>query len=258
MPSAIPLQALLDELPDGSLVLDVGGWSNPDPRADWVIDVGAYESRGWYEWGLGTKLPAREPERFTRETWVEADICGPDPWPLEDGMFDFVVCTQTLEDVRDPIRVCAEMMRVGKAGYIETPAAVIELTRGIQSPLWCGWNHHRWLVEREGDGLVFRAKPHHVHSPLFPAVRSPRLLRPEAAEPLRFAWRGSFPAREAITLTDWDELDRILGGIVARGSRPDQLGAARRGGLRALWGSYSRARRGLGRLAGRRPAQPAE
>lgn len=245
------LEALLGELRESSLVLDVGGWANPNPRADWVIDLESYDTRGWYEWGLGTPLPREHPERFSAETWVQADICGAEPWPFAGGMFDFVICSQTLEDVRDPIRVCAEMMRVGKAGYIETPAAVIELTRGIQSPLWCGWNHHRWLVEPEGDGLVFRAKPHHVHSTLFPAVRSPRLLLQEAAEPLRLVWHGSFPVREAITLTDWDELDRVLAGIVARGSRPDRIGTARRRGLAALWGPYSRVRRGLGRLAGR-------
>lgn len=239
-------------------MLDVGGWSNPNPRADWVIDVSPYDSRGWYEWGLETKTAGNRPERFTQGTWLELDICGPDPWPLEAGMFDFVICTHTLEDVRDPIRVCAEMMRVGKAGYIETPAAVIELTRGVQSPLWCGWKHHRWLIEREGDGLVFRAKPHHVHSPLFPAVRSPRLLRPEAVEPLRFAWRGSFPVREAITLTDWDELDYVLAAIAASGSLPDPVGTARRRGLEAVWGFYRRARRGLGRLARRPSAQSSQ
>jgi hypothetical protein len=249
--SSVPLQTLLDGLPDAALVLDVGGWSNPNPRADWVIDLGSYETRGWYEWGLGASVGHDTPERFTAATWLALDACGPEAWPLPDGMFDFVICSHTLEDIRDPIRVCAEMMRVGKAGYIETPAAAIELTRGVQSPHWCGWNHHRWLVEREADGLVFRAKLHHVHSPLFPAIRSPEFLRPEASEPLQFSWQGPFPVREAITLTEWDELDRALLEIVHRSSRPDPFGDARRRGRRVLSRSYRTARTRLGRLAAR-------
>jgi len=249
------LQNLLGELPDSALVLDVGGWSNPLARADWVIDLGSYATRGWYAWGLGSERGEAR-ERFTADRWVELDICGPEPWPFDDGMFDFVVCTHTLEDVRDPIRVCTEMMRVGAAGFVETPSAALELTRGIQSPLWCGWNHHRWLVEREGDGLVFRAKLHHIHSPFFPSVRSPRFLRPEAREPLAFAWRGSFPVREAVTLTEWDELDRVLAGIAARASRPDSLGAARRRVLEASWRAYRRARAAVGRLPGISAVRP--
>gem|GEM_PF-6800036 len=33
-------------------------------------------------------------------------------------MFDFVVCSHTLEDVRNPGRGCEEILRVGKAGYL--------------------------------------------------------------------------------------------------------------------------------------------
>jgi hypothetical protein len=252
------LRVLLDELPETSLVLDVGGWSNPNPRANWVIDLGSYDTRGWYEWGLGAKLEHDSPERYTPDTWLQIDACGPDPWPFDDGMFDFAICSHTLEDVRDPIRVCSELMRVSKSGYIETPAAVTELTRGIQSPLWCGWNHHRWLIERDGEGLVFRAKPHHVHSPLFPAVRSPRRLRLDAASPLRFAWHGPFPAREAVTLTEWDELDQALLAIIARDSKPDPIGTARRGSLRVAWSSYARTRAGLGGLRRRFGPWPSE
>jgi hypothetical protein len=244
--------ALLDELlaavDPSDLVLDVGGWSRPHPRADWVIDLQPYETRGWYEWGLGAPKLHTAPERFSAGTWLELDICGPGPWPFADKMFAFAICSHTLEDVRDPVRVCAELTRVARAGYVETPAAVIELTRGVQSPHWCGWNHHRWLVEREDAGLVFRAKPHHVHSPLFPAVRSPRFLRQAESQPLRLAWRDELPVREAVTLTEWDELDRELGRIVAEGSRPDPVGASERALHHVASTSYRSTRRALGRL----------
>jgi len=81
------------------------------------MDVGAYDTRGlyaragWKESGL-----TRPAERFTRETWVERDICDRAPFPFSDGQFDFVVCCHTLEDWRDPAWVCSEINRIGKAG----------------------------------------------------------------------------------------------------------------------------------------------
>src|ERR671932_207319 len=100
------------EIPDDALVLDVGGWITPFTRADWVIDVMPYATRGQIgRQGAGS-------ERFSAETWVQRDICDREPWPFEDKQFDFVLCGHTLEDVRDPIGVCSELVRVAKAGYI--------------------------------------------------------------------------------------------------------------------------------------------
>ena len=237
------LDRLLADLPDSALVLDVGGWAAPHPRADWVIDIGPYETRDWYETIGGPRR--RHAERFTAESWVVHDICAPGPWPFERDTFDFAICSQTLEDVRDPVKVCSELSRVARAGYVETPAAVVELTRGIESQLWCGWRHHRWLVEREGDGLVFVAKPHHVHNPLWPAIRSPRLLA--VPRELQLAWTGELPAREEF-LVDAAALDRRLLEIVARGSRPDPLGSVQRGVWGAAWRGYRGGRSAAGRL----------
>ena len=71
------LDGLLADLPDSALVLDVGGWASPHPRADWVIDVGPYETRNWYE-TIGAPARSHE-ERFTADTWVVHDICAPVP-----------------------------------------------------------------------------------------------------------------------------------------------------------------------------------
>ena len=93
-------------------------------------------------------------ERFTAATWVQGDICGPEPWPFEDGQFDVAICSHTLEDVRDPVFVCSELRRVSRSGYVELPAAIEELTFGVQGP-WAGWSHHRWIGERDGDEFAF-------------------------------------------------------------------------------------------------------
>src|SRR3954454_9023579 len=143
--------AVENRLGHDELVLDVGGWAQPLERADWVIDLMPYETRGLYGYDK-----ASASERFTADTWVVHDICAREPWPFSDGQFDFAVCSHTLEDVRDPVWVCSELQRVARAGYVEVPALVEELTWGIQGE-WVGWTHHRWLCEPEEGGLTFVA-----------------------------------------------------------------------------------------------------
>ena len=62
-----------------------------------------------------------------------------------------MICSHTLEDVRDPIWVCSEIQRVAKAGYIEVPSRLEEQSYGFQGP-WVGWGHHHWLIEVHGTG----------------------------------------------------------------------------------------------------------
>jgi hypothetical protein len=194
---------------DADLVLDVGGAANPFPRADWVIDLLSYEERGLYG-------PPPDPtaERFDASTWVRRDICARQPWPFADDQFDFVVCAQTLEDVRDPIWVCDEMVRVGKAGYIEVPSRLEEQTYGFQGP-WVGWGHHHWLIEAPDDELTFVFKHHVLHgrdSDHFPPGFRDSLT--EEQRTLCLWWTGSFRYRERIFL-DAPSLDAYLADFVA-------------------------------------------
>jgi len=122
----------VEALPGGARVLDVGGWAAPLARADSVLDIMPWETRGLY----GDADPAAE--RFDAQTWVQRDICSREPWPFADGAFDFVVCSHTLEDVRDPIWVCCELSRVARAGYVEVPSRLVEQSRGVQGD-WVGW-----------------------------------------------------------------------------------------------------------------------
>lgn len=252
MPVPADVRKLLDELPEDALVLDVGGWASSDPRADWVIDIGSWETRGYYHSRLADRS-STDSERVTRDTWVVRDISDPTPWPFADGMFDYVICSHTLEDIRDPVSVCREIARIGRAGYIETPGAAIEVTRGIESPLWCGWHHHRWLVLRHNGGLAFLFKPHHIHSPFWPAVPSPKLLRPEAAAHVSFRWSGSFDATEDVRV-DFDDFDARLQELARAAERhPSPRTTVRRAEERA-WTTYRRAR-AIAASAGRRAAK---
>jgi len=200
------LSSALDALlarPDTDRVLDVGGWAAPVNRADWVIDLMPYATRGML-------MPAGfgpGPERFSAERWVTRDICAPEPWPFADGFFDFAVCTFTLEDIRDPVGVCAEMSRVAQAGYIEVPSLLDELSRRnpeASGGPWLGHSHHRWLCTREGDELVFLHKAHSLHTRH--SVRVPqRWARQLSVDErvLAHTWNGRLPAREQPAIDDY-------------------------------------------------------
>jgi hypothetical protein len=199
-------EEILRRLPGDATLLDVGGWAAPLERADWVIDLLPYETRGLY----GTSDPARE--RFTAETWVRRDICDREPWPFADGQLDFVVCAQTLEDVRDPVFVCSEMARVAKAGYLETPSWRAELRYGVNGP-WTGYSHHRWLVrcDAERSHAEFVCKFGTVHSEPY---RLPHHELTEAQANEWLWWEGGFSAAERIIMEP-AELDAELRAFVA-------------------------------------------
>src|SRR3954464_6299523 len=93
------VRTILERLRPDDVVLDIGAWGRPFTRADWVMDLEPYETRGLY----GRHGPA--PERFSADTWIRRDICAVEPYPFADKQIDFVVCSHTLEDVRDPLRV---------------------------------------------------------------------------------------------------------------------------------------------------------
>ena len=159
------------------LVLDIGGWARPFNRANFVIDAESYDSRGYY--GPGMPSQGGPEEHFRRESWYQRDLCDRTPFPFADKSIDFVICSHVLEDIRDPLWVCAEMIRVGKRGYIEVPSRIAESCRG-QEPQQVGWSHHRWLIDIRGAHITFLMKYHTIHS----------------------HWRFSLPARFRRALSD--------------------------------------------------------
>jgi len=70
-----------------------------------------------------------------------------EPLPYDDQSVDFLYCRHTIEDLGNPEFLLSEIRRVAKAGYIETPSPVAELTRGIDSGgTHLGYIHHRWIA----------------------------------------------------------------------------------------------------------------
>ena len=123
--------------PTAGLVLEVGSGQSPHPRADVLLD----------------KYVA---DNFERPHEVAIDFAKPfvvadgQQLPFADGSFEYVIALHVLEHATEPERFAAELSRVAKAGFVQVPSSVSELT--------FGWPYHPWLIESEGDTLVFRPR----------------------------------------------------------------------------------------------------
>ena len=200
-------QRIIENLRPSDVVVDIGAWAQPFTRANYVIDLMPYETRGVF----GHIGP--DQESFTRETWLKVDICSA-PLPFADKSVDFIICSHTLEDLRDPIRVCPEMNRVAKAGYIEVPSRRMESIRDLEHPGYPGYYHHHWLVEIDGDEITFRFKTTLMCSSwryTFPRSYVRRLGAEDRVSWL--FWKDSFRCREVVQISEAkvsDELETFV------------------------------------------------
>lgn len=195
---------ILESLSDTDVVLDAGGGYDPFPRADWVIDIVDYSQR--------RQVAA---ERFSEATWINRDLCDRAPLPFADKQIDFAICSHTLEDIRDPIWVCAELSRVARAGYVEVPSRLEEQSRAVHGP-WTGWSHHHWLIDLVDGGLEFVFKSAVVHTreaAHFPAGTAQRLTPEQKV--LRLWWTDELRASERIFLGPGG-IDDYLADFVTR------------------------------------------
>jgi len=194
------LPRVLADTSSAERVLDVGGSAIRLNTASHVLDLVRPS---------GELIEPGKPARLV--DCVEHDICKK-PWPFADGFFDYAFCSHTLEDIRDPIGACEELMRVARRGYIEVPSRVREIFHSksflrlralLGRPLRIGFGHHRWFVEREGDGLMFTAKTFTALQPQFVLTRRElgRDLTADEAS-IGFFWDGPFPVSERVVLKD--------------------------------------------------------
>lgn len=191
--------AILERLRPDDVVIDVGGWACPFNRANFVVDAEPYETRGYYATIGMPPSQGGSREHFTRETWIQRDICGGEPLPFDDNAIDFAICSHTLEDIRDPLAVCRELVRVAKAGYIEVPSREAESSRGWERSRMAGLSHHRWLIDIDGARVTFMMKYHLIHAHWRYSLPHSYLRRlPEARRVQWMFWNGSFEFGERI------------------------------------------------------------
>jgi hypothetical protein len=178
---------LLARIPADARVLDLGGWDKVFSRANVVVDLNPYATR--------RNLNPERPERFGEDDWIIADFCSSKFWEtIPDKAFDFVTIGHTLEDIRDPLYVCSQMIRCAKAGYIEAPSKFRELSKLNRNDTWSGYSHHRWIIEPMADltGLIFKAKLGWAHHEDFLGSARRHLLADYFHHFDGYFWSGSF------------------------------------------------------------------
>lgn len=176
---------IANNLPDNYKVLDVGGACAPFVRADCMIDIIPYENINFEQ-----KRGEGE-QRFSKSTYVQHDICAREPWPFKDKEFDYVFCSHVLEDIRDPIWVCSEMIRISKAGYIEIPNKLFETTFNLETRNLSGASHHRWVIDIFENKLRFTFKYFHIHIPFINRNKK-RTPQSDDSMVLKITWEGEF------------------------------------------------------------------
>lgn len=124
-PNEAVVKYIASKIPDGAKVLEIGPGHVPFPKATHFVDA--------------KDLPLPNLTRLDLHT---------DKLPFADQEMDYVFCRHVIEDMYDPFPLIAEMKRVGRAGYIETPSPVAECCRGIDggSPPFRGYHHHRFIT----------------------------------------------------------------------------------------------------------------
>ena len=192
---------IMERLKPTDTVLDIGGWAHPFNRANYVMDCEPYETRGYYNRTFRRTSPippiGGDTEYFNKDRWIQRDICEKTLFPFPNKSVNLVVCSHTLEDIRDPLWVCSEMIRIAKAGYIEVPSRIWETCRGHE-PGIAGLSHHRWLIDIDGGSIRFVQKYHRVHNWRYSLPKSVlRRLSDEASVQWMF-WEDSFEYHEAV------------------------------------------------------------
>lgn len=127
------LRRLNVPISNADLVLEVGSGGNPYPRANVLLD--AYEETRERHW------EALVHDRPTVLSFGEN-------LPFKDKSFDYVIAAHVLEHTPYPEKFLAELQRVAKAGYIETPDAFMERINPYKD--------HRLEVTVRDKGLVIR------------------------------------------------------------------------------------------------------
>lgn len=130
------LRRITLKIPKDALVLEVGSGGNPYPRSNVLLD--AYEETRERHW---------DPLVHDRPTILSFG----ENLPFKDKAFDYVIAAHVLEHTPHPEQFLAELQRVARAGYIETPDAFMERINPYKD--------HRLEVTVRDAALVIRKKP---------------------------------------------------------------------------------------------------
>ncbi len=128
-------------------ILEIGPGHNPFKGATHLLEMDVREGR---QRG-GNALCVPDTARLI--------VGRADAIPFDARTFDYVYASHVLEHVEQPERACREILRVGNAGYIETPAPFLEQGLALRDETSPEHWFHRWFVFAVAPNrLVFEPK----------------------------------------------------------------------------------------------------
>lgn len=127
---------------------------------------------------------------------LKADICYHRDWEKifayvdAYGMFDYAICTHTLEDLASPFLALENLPKIAKSGIITMPSIKTEFSN-IESEDWIGYIHHRWFfTEQENEMYVIPKLPiFQILGSVIPVSDS------KATSEIRYHWENYIPYR---------------------------------------------------------------
>jgi glycosyltransferase involved in cell wall biosynthesis len=133
---------LVDICAQSTHVLEVGPGQHPFPKATHFVD-------------MGTIATTVAPSNILRMD-IDTDV-----FAYENKHFEFTYCRHVLEDIQNPDHAFRELVRVSRAGYIETPSPLIEVLRGVDGGVdgggaatWRGYHHHRYIIWTDRENVL--------------------------------------------------------------------------------------------------------
>ncbi|MCX7049585.1 MAG: class I SAM-dependent methyltransferase [Candidatus Sumerlaeota bacterium] len=123
-------------VPEKGVILDLASGHNPFPKATILCD--RY---------LEITAHRREEIKLDDRPFVILDM---HHLPFKNKSIDYIYCSHVIEHSSDPAQACREMMRVARAGYIETPTLMKDALFA-----WAKDMSHNWHVLRFANSLLF-------------------------------------------------------------------------------------------------------
>lgn len=109
-------ERIIDILPTYK-VLEIGPGSNPHPRSDVFLEKKfTSENEEFQQRGKAPKIELNKPLYYYEN----------DSFPFKDNEFDYVICSQVIEHVKNVDVFVNEINRVASKGYIEYPTIYYE------------------------------------------------------------------------------------------------------------------------------------
>ena len=162
--------------------------TNPNFR---VIDIGGVAGGGWT---AGVADMIVDIQSLDSEHSMALDICNHHDWHRlldlvdKQGMYDYAICSHTLEDIYDPVMALKWLPKIARAGIITMPSIRTELCRLTPQSPGLGFIHHRWLFDqKDGEMLIVPKLVCLEH------VLGPGFQYNHAVFEIQYEWQGSIP-----------------------------------------------------------------